>query len=195
MPHKPEYFLPLIFKVSFLIINHKKQKTMLSKKMEEILNLQVGKEAYASALYLAMASWAENKGMEGISEWFYAQSEEERVHMLKFLRYVNERGGHGVVPLVDQPPVAFNDVKTIFDAALEHEQMVTRSINEIVGLALEEKDFTTHHWIQWFVEEQLEEESSVQRIIDKLNLLGVHNLYMFDRDIMGMRGAEAEGEA
>lgn len=168
---------------------------MLSKKMEEILNLQVGKEAYASALYLAMASWAENKGMEGISEWFYAQSEEERVHMLKFLRYVNERGGHGVVPLVDQPPVAFKDVKTIFDAALEHEQMVTRSINEIVGLALEEKDFTTHHWIQWFVEEQLEEESSVQRIIDKLNLLGEHNLYLFDRDIMGMRGAEAEGEA
>ena len=167
---------------------------MLSKKMEEILNLQVGKEAYASALYLAMASWAENKGYEGISEWFYAQSEEERVHMLKFLRYVNERGGHGVVPLVDQPPVEFKDVKSVFDASLEHEQMVTRSINEIVGLALEEKDFTTHNWIQWFVEEQLEEESSVQRIIDKLNMLDGKNLYVFDRDIMKIRGAGEEGE-
>lgn len=163
--------------------------------MEEILNLQVGKEAYASALYLAMASWAENKGYEGISEWFYAQSEEERVHMLKFLRYVNERGGHGIVPLVDQPPVEFKDVKNVFDASLEHEQMVTRSINEIVALALEEKDFTTHNWIQWFVTEQLEEESSVQRIIDKLNMLDGRNLYMFDRDIMNLRGAGEEGEA
>ncbi|MDX9942127.1 MAG: ferritin [Bacteroidales bacterium] len=166
---------------------------MLSKKMEEILNLQVGKEAYASALYLAMASWAEKKGYEGISEWFYAQSEEEREHMLKFLRYVNERGGHGIVPLVDQPPVEFKDVKNVFDASLEHEQMVTRSINEIVGLALEEKDFITHNWIQWFVQEQLEEESSVQGIIDKLNMLEGKSLYVFDRDIMKIRGAGEEG--
>ncbi len=161
--------------------------------MEEILNLQVGKEAYASALYLAMASWAEKKGYEGISEWFYAQSEEEREHMLKFLRYVNERGGHGIVPLVDQPPVEFKDVKNVFDASLEHEQMVTRSINEIVGLALEEKDFITHNWIQWFVQEQLEEESSVQGIIDKLNMLEGKSLYVFDRDIMKIRGAGEEG--
>ena len=166
---------------------------MLSKKMEEILNLQVGKEAYASALYLAMASWAEKKGYEGISEWFYAQSEEEREHMLKFLRYVNERGGHGIVPLVDQPPVEFMDVKNVFDASLEHEQMVARSINEIVGLALEEKDFITHNWIQWFVQEQLEEESSVQGIIDKLNMLEGKSLYVFDRDIMKIRGAGEEG--
>ncbi len=165
---------------------------MLSKRMEEILNLQIGKEAYASALYLAMASWAESKGYEGISHWFYAQSEEERLHQLKFLRYINERGGHGVVPLVDQPPVVFNNVKAVFEASLEHEQMVTRAINEIVGLALEEKDFTTHHWIQWFVQEQLEEESSVQRILDKLKMLGEHNMYLFDRDIMSLRGTETE---
>lgn len=165
---------------------------MLSKRMEEILNLQVGKEAYASALYLAMASWAESKGYEGISGWFYAQSEEERVHQLKFLRYINERGGHGIVPLVDQPPMVFNNVKAVFEASLEHEQMVTRAINDIVGLALEEKDFTTHHWIQWFVQEQLEEESSVQRILDKLKMLGEHNMYLFDRDIMSLRGTETE---
>lgn len=166
---------------------------MLSKKMENILNQQVVKEAYASALYLAMASWAESKGLEGISGWFYAQSEEERVHKLKFLRYINERGGHGIVPLVDQPPVEFKNIKAVFEASLEHEQMVTRAINDIVGLSLEEKDFTTHHWIQWFVEEQLEEESSVQRIIDKLNLLGEQNMYIFDRDIMSLRGTEAQG--
>jgi ferritin len=167
---------------------------MLSKKMEVALNAQLGKEAYASALYLAMATWAEHTGFEGTAEWFYAQAEEERVHMLKFMRYINERGGHGLVSKVDQPPAKFKDIKAIFEASLEHEQMVTKSINDIVGLALEEKDFTTHHWIQWFVEEQLEEETSVQRILDKLKLLGDHSLYLFDRDIMSLRLSEG-GEA
>ncbi len=165
---------------------------MLSKKMEKILNEQVGKEAYASQLYLSMASWAEVEGLEGISTWFYAQSEEERDHMLRFIHYINERGGHATVPMVEEPPKKFKGVKAVFEASLEHEQMVTRAINDIVALSLDEKDFTTHNWIQWFVDEQLEEESSVQGIIDKLNLLGNDNLYMFDRDIMSMRGEEEE---
>ncbi len=165
---------------------------MLSKKMLDILNKQTEKEAYASQLYLSMASWAEAKGLEGISEWFYAQSEEEREHMLKFIRYVNERGGHGIVPKVDQPPKDFPNVKAVFEASLEHEQMVTAAINDIVALCLEEKDFTTNNWIQWFVTEQLEEESSVQGILDKLDLLGDGPLYHFDRDVLAMR---SEGEA
>ncbi len=163
---------------------------MLSEKMLNILNEQVSKEAYASHLYLAMASWADVQGFEGISAWFYAQAEEERVHMLKFIHYINERGGHAIVPVIEQPPKDFKGVKEIFDASLEHEQMVTAAINNIVSLALEEKDYTTNNWIQWFVDEQLEEETSVQAIIDKLNILGDHNLYIFDRDIMSMRGHE-----
>ena len=165
---------------------------MLQKELENILNEQVEKEAYASQLYLSMASWSETQGMAGISEWFYAQAEEERVHMLKFVRYINERGGHAIVPTVQQPPKEFKNVKELFEASLEHEQMVTGAINNIVAMSLEAKDFTTHHWIQWFVEEQLEEESSVQGILDKLNMLGEGNLYLFDRDIMSMRGAEGE---
>ncbi len=161
---------------------------MLSEKMLKILNDQVAKEVYASHLYLAMASWAEDQGLEGISEWFYAQSEEEREHMMKFIRYINERGGHAIVPAVDQPPKDFPGIREAFDASLEHEQMVTGAINDIVSMALEEKDYATHNWIQWFVEEQREEEGSVQGIIDKLELLGGHGLYVFDRDIMSMRG-------
>ena len=168
---------------------------MLSKKMEEILNAQVEKEGYSSHLYLAMASWADTQGYEGISNWFYAQAEEERLHMLKFVHYINERGGHSIVPLIEKPPVDFPSVKTIFEESLHHEQFITASINNIVALSIEEKDFTTHNWIQWFVTEQLEEETSVQRIIDKLTMLGEHNMYMFDRDIMGMRGSENDAEA
>lgn len=165
---------------------------MLPKKLEKVLNEQIGKEGYAAHLYLSMASWAETQGYEGISKWFYAQHLEEVEHMLKIIRYVNERGGQAIVPKIDQPPKSFDGVKKVFEASLEHEQMVTKSINDIVGISLSEKDFTTHNWIQWFVDEQLEEESSVQNILDKLNLIGDGNLYMFDRDILSMRGEESE---
>lgn len=170
---------------------------MVNKKIEDILNAQVDKEGYSSNLYLAMASWAETKGMEGISQWLYAQAEEERMHMLKLIGYINERGGHAIVPAFKKPPVEFKNVNDMFSEVLKHEQFVSASINEIVALCVQEKDYTTHNWIQWFVTEQIEEEASVRTIIDKLNMLGDGGLYMFDRDIMGMRGAEADagGEA
>jgi ferritin len=162
---------------------------MLPKKLEDVLNQQIEKEGYAAQLYLAMASWAETKGYEGISKWFYAQHKEEIEHMLKFVKYVNERGGVAVIPQINQPPKDFKSVKEAFEASLEHEVMVTASINNIVGICLEEKDFSTHNWIQWFVFEQLEEEASVKNILDKLNLIGNGNLYMFDRDILSIRTA------
>ena len=162
---------------------------MLNKKVEEILNRQVDREAYSSNLYLAMAVWAEVNGLEGTAKWLYAQADEERMHMLKFIAYINERGGRALITAIEQPPAEFNNVKEVFDKVLAHEQFVTASINEIVEVTLEEKDFTTHNWIQYFVTEQIEEESSVQSIIDKLKLMGNNNLYMFDRDIMGMRSA------
>jgi ferritin len=167
---------------------------MLNKKVEGILNRQVDREAYSSNLYLAMAVWAEVNGLEGTAKWLYAQSDEERMHMLKFISYINERGGRALITAIEQPPSDFNNVKEVFDKVLAHEQFVTASINEIVEVTLEEKDFTTHNWIQYFVTEQIEEESSVQGIIDKLKLMGNNNLYMFDRDIMGMRSAGDSNE-
>lgn len=161
---------------------------MLPKKVEDILNLQIEKEDYSSQLYLSMASWAENKGYEGVSTWLYAQAEEERVHMLKLVKYVNERDGVATIPGIDAPPVDFSDVFVMFAKVLEHERYISGSINEIVKVCIDENDFTTQNWIQWFVNEQIEEEASVKAIIDKLNLLGKNNLYMFDRDIVGMRG-------
>jgi ferritin len=165
---------------------------MLPKKVEEILNVQVEKEDYSSQLYLAMASWAENKGMEGVAGWLYAQSEEERLHMLKLVKYINERDGVAVIQGMETPPSDFKDVFSMFDQVLEHEKYISASINEIVAVCIAENDFTTQNWIQWFVNEQIEEEASVRAIIDKLNLVGKNNLYMFDRDIMSTRGA---GEA
>lgn len=165
---------------------------MLSKKVEDILNVQVDKEGYSSHLYLSMAVWAETKGLGGIADWLYAQAEEERIHMLKLVRYINERDGRAAIIAVQEPPTEFGTVREMFDKVLEHEQFISGSINEIVQVCIDENDHTTHNWIQWFVTEQIEEEASVKALIDKLKLVGEHNMYMFDRDILGMRG---EGEA
>lgn len=161
---------------------------MLPNKVEEILNLQILKEDYSSQLYLSMASWAENQGFEGVSNWLYAQAEEERMHMLKLIKYLNGRDGKAAVPGIDTPPAEFGDVFELFDKVLAHERFISGSINEIITACIAENDFTTQNWIQWFVNEQIEEEAAVKAIIDKLKLLGKNNLYMFDRDIMSMRG-------
>lgn len=160
---------------------------MLTKKVEEILIAQIQKEAYSSFLYLAMASWAEAEGIQGTSTWLYAQAEEEKIHMLKFIHYINERGGKAVIPAIQQPPTSFSDVQHLFKEVLAHEEQITASINNIVAVCIAENDFTTQNWVQWFVTEQIEEEASVRAILDKLKLLGDGSLYLFDKDISGMR--------
>jgi len=159
----------------------------MTTKVETALNQQVEKECYSSQLYLSMAVWAENKGFGGIAKWLYAQAEEERMHMLKFIHYINERGGSAVISEIKKPPFEFNNVKDLFKEVLKHEQFISKSINDIVGICFEEKDFTTQSYIQWFVNEQIEEEASVRGINDKLAMLDNDNLYIFDRDIMQLR--------
>jgi ferritin len=165
---------------------------MLPKKVEKILNEQVEKEGYSSHLYLAMASWAETSGFKGIADWLYAQADEERMHMLKFVHYINERDGKALIPLIKLPPARFPGVKQLFEQVLEHEKYISASINEIVAVCIEQKDFTTHNWVQWFVNEQIEEEANVKEILDKLKLVGTQNMYQFDRDIMSLRTPAAD---
>ncbi|MDD3741279.1 MAG: ferritin [Bacteroidales bacterium] len=160
---------------------------MLKPKVEKILNEQIEKEGFSSVLYLSMASWAESKGMAGVAQWLYAQSEEEKMHMLKFVAYINERGGRALIPGFEKPKSEWKDINVLFDEVLEHERYISASINNIVETSVKESDYATQNWLQWFVSEQVEEESSVQAVIDKLNLVGKNNLYVFDRDIMSLR--------
>jgi ferritin len=160
---------------------------MLKKKIEDICNRQVEREGYSSNLYLAMASWAETNGYKGVAEWMYGQADEEKIHMLKFIKYINERDGKAVIPAFKKPPADFKGVEDIFNESLKHEQFVTASINEIVALTLAEKDFNTHNFLQWFVMEQVEEEASVKTVLDKIHLVGKNSLYEFDRDILSLR--------
>ncbi|NCI49647.1 ferritin [Sediminibacterium roseum] len=163
---------------------------MLSKSMQEALNNQVKLEAASSHTYLAMASWAEiQPGLDNVAEYFFQQSEEERVHMLKLMRFINERGGFALVPTLEQPVLTFKSLKNMFEDFLKGEQHVSNSINELVDMALREKDFATHNFLQWYVSEQIEEERSARVLNDKLELIGddKSGLYLFDRDIMSTR--------
>ena len=161
---------------------------MLAKKIDKALNHQIELEAYSSQVYLAMASWAECEGYGGIANFMYMHSDEERQHMLKLIKFVNERGGKAVIPALKKPPVSYKSVKDVFDNLLKHEVHVTNEINSLVEICLKERDYTTHNFLQWYVSEQIEEEALARTIMDKIRLIGTDNaaLYMFDRDIEQM---------
>lgn len=158
---------------------------MIHPKIQAALNKQIQAEADSSQYYLAMASWAEKNGFEGVSNFFYDHSDEERQHMLKLVKYVNERGGHAKITAVQEPPNDFTDLKQAFQHLLDHEVKITQLINELVHFCLEQRDYTTHNFLQWYVSEQIEEEALARTILDKLSLIGNDKggLYLFDRDI------------
>ncbi len=158
---------------------------MLKEKIESALNEQVLIEAESSQIYLAMASWAEVLGFEGVASFMYAHSDEERMHMLKLIKFINERGGHAKVPALGAPPVKFGSFKEMFQNLFDHEVKVSQSINDLVDITLTEKDYATHNFLQWYVSEQIEEEALARHILDKINLIGDDKggLYLFDNDI------------
>jgi len=162
---------------------------MISKKVQAALMKQIEVEGYSSQVYLSMASWAETKGMNGMAKFLYGHADEERQHMLKLIKFINERGGHAIVPLLKAPPKTFKSVINVFEQVLDHEIYVTKAINEVVDVTLKEKDYTTHNFMQWYVSEQIEEEALARTIIDKLNLIGgdKSSLYLFDRDLETMK--------
>ncbi|MEL7271092.1 MAG: ferritin [Bacteroidota bacterium] len=158
---------------------------MLSKKLEKALNNQIKIEAESSQVYLSMASWAEVKGLEGIAGFMYGHSDEERMHMLKLIKYVNERGGHAQISQLKAPKTDFGSFQKMFEELYQHELFVSNSINDLVHVTLEEKDYATHNFLQWYVAEQIEEEALARTILDKINLIGNDKggLYLFDRDV------------
>lgn len=158
---------------------------MLSKNIEIALNKQIRIEAESSQTYLSMACWAEIQGLEGVANFMYAQSDEERLHMLKLIKYVNERGGQSIITDLKAPKTAFGNFKEMFEELYKHELFVSDSINELVHITFAEKDYATHNFLQWYVAEQIEEEAQAKNILDKISLIGDDKggLYLFDRDI------------
>ncbi len=161
---------------------------MLSKRVEKALNDQVKMEGNSSNYYLALACWADSNGFSGVANFMYQQSDEERFHMLKLMKYVIERDGEAVVSAYNKPSISVKNATEIFQDLYKYEVSVTQSINKLVGICLAENDFTTHNFLQWYVSEQLEEEATAKTILDKIKLMGNDKSawYHFDRDIAGL---------
>jgi ferritin len=165
---------------------------MVSKKVEKAINDQIRKEEHSSRLYLAMASWAERNGFPGASNWLYAQTEEERIHMLKLVHYLNDRGGDVVFFPMDSLELKIKTLHDLFQQVLKHEEFISSSINSLYEVCTKEKDFTTANYLQWYITEQIEEESTVRGILDQLKLTGTEKggLFLMDKEFTTMAAAK-----
>ena len=158
---------------------------MLGSKMEQALNRQVNAEMYSSYLYLAMAAYFESMDLGGCANWMKAQAQEELVHAMKIYDYIHERGGKVTLSAIDAPPDNWETPLAVFEHVCQHEQYVTGLINDLVELAIEERDHATQIFLQWFVSEQVEEEASASAVFQKMRLAGESpgGLFMVDREL------------
>jgi ferritin len=157
---------------------------MISNRLEKELNKQMNAELYSAYLYLSMSAFLSEKNLNGFSHWMMLQFEEEQSHAMKLFQYILDRGGKINLEKIEKPKTVWKDIIDIFENVLEHEQKVTGLINELVNLAMEEKDHATVVLLQWYVSEQVEEESSVSDILDQLKLIEGKGsgLFMLDRE-------------
>lgn len=164
---------------------------MLSKTLQDAMNEQIKNELYSAYLYLSMSAYCEASNLPGFAHWMQMQAQEEVTHAMKFFDFIHERGGRVVLQAIDQPPVEFQSPLEVFEQTLEHEQKVTGLINDLYALAVQEKDYASQAFLQWFVTEQVEEEANATQIVETLKLIGDkgHALLMLDRE-MGRRGAD-----
>ncbi len=158
---------------------------MINTKMQNALNAQMNRELYSSYLYLAMAAFFESVNLRGFANWMKVQAQEELVHAMKFFSYVVDRGGRVTLAAIDAPPAAWTSPLNAFEEAYAHEQKVTGWIGDLVTLAGKEEDHATHNLLQWFVNEQVEEEASADGIVQKLRLVAEApgGLVMIDREL------------
>jgi ferritin len=161
---------------------------MISKKMQDALNEQVNAEFYSAYLYLSMVAYFESINLPGFANWMRVQTQEELTHAMKIYDYVNERGGRVILKSIAEPQAEWKSPLAAFEAAYGHEQKVTALINELVNLAIEEKDHAANMFLQWFVNEQVEEENSADTIVQKIKLMAdaPGGMYLLDNE-MGQR--------
>lgn len=162
---------------------------MLSKKLQDAINEQIKNELYSGYLYLAMSAYFEASNLPGFARWMRLQAAEEQEHALKFFDYLHDRGSRVTLKAIDQPPMDWDSPLAVFEDTLEHERKVTGLINKLYELALEGNDYPAQAMLQWFIEEQVEEEKNAEQIVATLKMVGEKGqaLVMMDR-ALGQRG-------
>ncbi len=158
---------------------------MLSEKMTDALNNQLNKEIYSAYLYMSMSAYSSYSGLKGFANWFMVQYQEEMAHAMKIYDYIDSQGQQVKLISINQPPTEFESPQDMFEKTLKHEQFVTKSINDLVDLAILEKDHATNIFLQWFVTEQIEEEGNDNEIISRLRIVGEdgNGLLMVDKEL------------
>ena len=158
---------------------------MFNKKMEKSFNEQINEELYSAYLYLSMVAYFESTNLPGFANWMRVQTQEEIVHAMKFYDYINQRNGRVALTALADPQIEWNSPMDAFEAAYKHEVHITAKINELVNLAIEEKDHAANMFLQWFVNEQVEEEKNPLDIIQKLKMIkdSSESLYMLDKEL------------
>ncbi|UCC97129.1 MAG: ferritin [Phycisphaerales bacterium] len=158
---------------------------MISKKMEKALNGQVNAELYSAYLYLSMESYFKSLNLNGFANWMRVQTQEEIMHAMKIYDFIDERGSRITLKAIEGPPTQWDSPRAVFEAAYAHEQKVTGLINGLVDLAIKEKDHATNTFLQWFVNEQVEEEASADAIVQQLKMMedAPGGLFMLDREL------------
>ena len=169
---------------------------MFNEKIEKAMNDQIQRELESAYIYLSMAAYLESVNLSGGAHWMKAQAQEEQEHAMKFFNFIYDRGGRVVLQAIPQPPAEFASALDVFEKALAHEEKITGHINDLYALATQEKDYASQPLLQWFVEEQVEEEKNAGDIVDTLKRIGdnYHTLLMIDREL-GQRLPPAETEA
>jgi ferritin len=168
---------------------------MLSDNMQAALNKQLNAELYSGYLYLSMNAYFKALNLDGFANWMYYQAQEELTHGMKFYDFINQRGGQVSLAQIEAPPTSWESPLAVFEATLAHEQKVTGLINDLMEVALSERDHATQIFLQWFVSEQVEEEESVGGVLEQLKLMGPAKggLFMIDREL-AKRGVGGESE-
>jgi ferritin len=171
-------------------------RTSLTEEIEKLLNEQIKLEATSSSTYLAMASWCDRHGFDNSADFFYNQAEEERAHMMKIFKYVNDLGGAAISPEIANVPTDFDSFKGVFEEALSQEVSVTQSLNRIAGKCQSVQDFTTFNFLAWFLNEQVEEEYVARRCLELFEVIGEEGVgqYMIDKQIPEVTYKGEDGE-
>lgn len=158
---------------------------MINERMEKAINGQINAELYSAYLYLSMSAYAQTKNMGGIANWLRVQAQEEQFHAMKMFDYVNERGGVVTLEAIEKPGTKWDGFVEVFEEVYAHEQKVTALINNLVEIAMEEKDHATFNFLQWFIQEQVEEEANASGLLEQLRFIDGKGsgLFMMDREL------------
>ena len=168
---------------------------MISQKMADALNKQINEELFSSYLYASMTTYFEHKSLKGFAHWMRLQTEEENVHANKFIKFMEDRGARVLLTAIEGPKTDWDSPLQVFEEALAHEQHISKCVNDLSSMAIEENDHATHAFLEWFVSEQVEEEANVGEVVDQLQLVegAPAGLFLLDREV-GTRFAEAPAD-